>query len=142
MVTRITRNTRMASTMPLFILSLSAAWVRPAALALSPTCFLKSASALADSAEKAWRSALSVADGAVKTLSPIVIVAGEPAGPTLFSYGMYDWVRVRLAISQELEKSISRAIGLPWKEHCAGSAVTVTLVACWAATRPGLAALS
>ena len=30
-------------------------------------------------------------------------------------------------MSHEVLKSISRAIGLPWNEHCAGSAVTTTL---------------
>jgi hypothetical protein len=98
--------------------------------------------ALADSGEKPWRSAFSVADGAVSTLSPMLTVAGAPGAPALFSYGMYDCVNARLAMSQEVEKSMSRAIGLPWKEHCLGSAVTITLVACCAATSPGLAAFS
>src|SRR5688572_18846799 len=52
---------------------------------------------------------------------------------------MYDCVSVRLAMSQEVLKSMSRAIGLPWKEQVFGSAVTVTLVVSCAATSDGLA---
>src|SRR4051794_15806793 len=52
---------------------------------------------------------------------------------------MYELVRVRLAMSHDEVKSISRAIGLPWNEHCFGSAVTVTLLAFCAAASAGLA---
>src|SRR5262249_47627127 len=72
-------------------------------------------------------------------LSPTVTVAGAPAAPALFSYGTYATVSARLAMSHEDRKSISRAIGLPWNEQVDGSAVTVTLVFCCAATRPGFA---
>ena len=43
-------------------------------------------------------------------------------------------------MSQELVKSTSRAIGLPWNEHWAGSTVTVILAVFWAAASLGLAA--
>src|SRR3569623_2298251 len=42
-------------------------------------------------------------------------------------------------MSHEDRKSISRAIGLPWNEQLDGSAVTVTLVFCCAATIAGFA---
>ena len=44
-------------------------------------------------------------------------------------------------MSHEVLKSISRAIGLPWNEHCAGSAWTITLFFACAAASSGLAAL-
>ncbi|EKD97205.1 MAG: hypothetical protein ACD_23C01016G0001 [uncultured bacterium] len=43
-------------------------------------------------------------------------------------------------MSHELRKSISRATGLPWNEHDAGSAVTTTPAEAWARARSGLAA--
>ena len=46
----------------------------------------------------------------------------------------------RLAMSQDLVKSISRATGLPWNEQVAGSAVTVTAALTCARARSGLAA--
>ena len=44
-------------------------------------------------------------------------------------------------MSHEVLKSISRAIGLPWNEHCAGSAWTTTVFFVCASASAGLAAL-
>ena len=125
--------------MGMFMVALSALAVRPPALAASTTVFLNSAMALALSGANASRLSLStpVSDGITRV--PIVTVAGVPAGTATLVYGTAFSVRVRLAISQELVKLIGRAIGLPWKEHWAGSAITTTGSAFCAATKLGLA---
>ena len=88
MVTRITRKTRMASTIGMSICLVSAALVKPPALAVSITVFLNSAIALALSGEKASRLSLSVAVSDGMSLSPILMVATVPAGASTFLYGM------------------------------------------------------
>ena len=139
-VTRMTRNTSHIRIDVLSIVFSSAFAESPAAATAAPTSFLNAATAAALSLSKVWPSGPSFAAGAVYSLSPMMIFAGEPAAALWFRYGTYACASVRLAMSHEVRKSISRAIGLPWNEQLPASDTTVTWAFSCAATSAGLAA--
>ena len=81
-----------------------------------------------------------VAVGTWISLSPTRTTVGAPGAPSTVSELADETASARLAMSQALVKSTSRASGLPWKEQEAMLVVSVTLEVSWARARSGLAA--
>src|ERR1700733_1427392 len=67
-----------------------------------------------------------VGSGAVRVFVPLRIWAMVPGGASILWYDTPAFARKLLAMSHDVESNVFLPMGSNWKEHCFGSAMTVT----------------